>query len=70
MPATAAINWPTELVFKRELVTPEVVRVVAEREVPVALVKLKVERVDEAGAKRPPRKAVMVEVACSLAGVS
>ena len=62
----AAINWPEALVFKREFVTPEVVRVVAASDVPVALVKVKVERVEEAGARKPFKRARVVLVACSL----
>jgi hypothetical protein len=59
VPATAAISWPEALVFKRELVTPEVVRVVAAREVVVALEAVKFCKVVD------PLKSALVKVAKS-----
>ena len=46
MPETAAMSWPTVLVFKRALVTPEAVRVVALNEVVVAEVPVAVLKVN------------------------
>ena len=66
-----ATTVPTELteskVFERPVTAnPPVERAVVVALVPVALVKVKVERVDEAGARKPLRSARVVEVDCSL----
>jgi hypothetical protein len=66
VPAIAGITEPEELVFKREEVMPEIASPVVVADVPVAVVKVKDERVEEAGARKPLRKARVVEVACSL----
>ncbi len=67
----AGTTLPTEFVLRRDEVMPVILRLVVERPVvvapvPVAFVKVKVESVDEAGARKPFRKARVVEVACSL----
>src|SRR3990167_3626699 len=56
---------PFEFVLSNEEVMPEIARPVVVADVPVAVVKVKDESVDEAGSRKPLRNARVVEVAFS-----